>query len=535
MLGVLLSVDASFFYPRIETDQLLYLLKAKSLVETGSTAAQMSVNTRPFLYAAMPGVLRAPFLLIFSDFDAQLRGIQMMNVAIATLTAIMSAYILSWALPERAHRWAIAFAFGYTILSPDWLTNIFVPLADAPYAALTQGCLIVAAMTLTSKKPLASRGGAVALLAILFAVAFFVRYTAPVLLLFAGMLAWQRWSAKRIPPVVLAAVVIVPIVILAGLVALSADALFGRYIWEPLAFLKYTEKIGVALHLLASALPTQIVPVFNLGFEVPPLSVQLAPVFGTTPRDFAWSVTGLYMSALVIRGMLISRARFLPELVYFLAPLPVLALMTPSTTRYLMSYQPIIWICLFTGLASVTEQWRRRASPLQLRVIAGSLAIAAVAGMLLMRSARTARTAGGDVPATSIARGRAYVHDVEETFKGLRTFLEQLPAERTLLIGGGGNVGRFKVIANRDYYRPDSSLTRVARDKDVYAVLACGTAATCQEFEDWIRRQARSIDRYGRFTYEPVFDHRTQNARALVLRVIPGESPTYSASGLTAR
>ncbi|MGI9044255.1 MAG: hypothetical protein ACR2GK_09050 [Gemmatimonadaceae bacterium] len=67
MLAILFSIDPAFFYPRIETDQLLYLLKAKSLVETGSTAARLYVNADPFAYAAMPGVLRAPFLLMFDE------------------------------------------------------------------------------------------------------------------------------------------------------------------------------------------------------------------------------------------------------------------------------------------------------------------------------------------------------------------------------------------------------------------------------------------------------------------------------------
>lgn len=533
-LTLLFSVDATFFYPRIETDQLLYLLKAKSFVETGSAAASMTVNSRPFPYASMPGLLRAPFLYLFTDFDSQLRGIQVMNVLVTAITGAMSAFILSWTLPRPAHRWAIAFTFGFMIASPDWVANLLVPMTDTPYAALTLACIIIAAMTLTSKRRLAEHRGWITLFAVLFATAFFVRLTAPVLLLYTGILAWQRWRLQRVPRRFIVAALLASLALVVPLTLLASDAILGRYLWEPLTFAKNVQVIPVTLYLLASAIPSQIVPVFNIGFEVTPLTSRYSPVLATTPRDMLWTAVGLGMSAIVIRGIFALRRRFLPELLYFLAALPVLAVMTLSTVRYLMTYQPIIWAFFFTGIASIFAPVTRRLPRLQLRLLAGAAAVAAVAGVAAIRSAKTASTAGVSAPGNALTRSRAYVSDVESTFGALRVFLETTPRDSTLLIGGYGDIGRFTVIANRLYYWPDSNLVRVAREKQVYAVLACGTAAACREFDTWIAGQDRSIGRFGDFGYRPVFDLRTTSARALVRRLIPPVR-NYSASGLTDR
>ena len=54
-LAVIFSVDPAFFYPRLQTDPLRYLMKAHAFIETGSTTVKAAVNIPPFLYAAMPG------------------------------------------------------------------------------------------------------------------------------------------------------------------------------------------------------------------------------------------------------------------------------------------------------------------------------------------------------------------------------------------------------------------------------------------------------------------------------------------------
>ena len=109
--------------------------------------------------------MRAPFMMLFSDFDNQLRAIQLSNIVLVTITAVMFAYVLSWAVPRSRHWMAIGFTFGFMLLNPNWVANVFTPLADAPYAALIIAAIIVSARLVTSdrslrKRPLAIAGAA---------------------------------------------------------------------------------------------------------------------------------------------------------------------------------------------------------------------------------------------------------------------------------------------------------------------------------------------------------------------------------------
>lgn len=72
-VAVIFSVDPVYFYPRMQTDPLRYLLKAHALMETGSTVARAAVNLPPFLCASAPGVMRIPLLVAFHDFDDVIR------------------------------------------------------------------------------------------------------------------------------------------------------------------------------------------------------------------------------------------------------------------------------------------------------------------------------------------------------------------------------------------------------------------------------------------------------------------------------
>jgi hypothetical protein len=149
----------------------------------------------------------------------------------------------------------------------------------------------------------------------------------------------------------------------------------------------------------------------------------------------------------------------------------------------------------------------------------------AIGGIFFLRSAQTARTAGARNVSGVFGGERSYVGDVSATYRGLREFIETLPRNESLLVGGRGDVGRFKVIADRSYYRPDSALTKVALEKKVYAVLACSKSSECAELPRWLNIQTKNMDRFGKFRYETVYEARTPNARALVRRVIPESLP----------
>lgn len=516
-LGVFL-VDPAFFYPRLQTDPLNYLLKARALIETGSTTARWTVNLPPFAYAAMPGVLRAPLLAAFTEFDHQLRAMQLANIPLLGSVAVMSAYILSWTMPPRRHWIAVAFSFAFILLSPLWLANIFMPLADAPYAALTLATLLVAVELITSPRSPRDRSALVAFGLLLFAVAFMVRFTAPVAVVFIALLGWPRWGSSRLTPVFKWGAIAAGAVFLFVLIGFNAGAIFGRYFYEPLAFLTRGDKPGMLINLLSSALPTQIVPTFQIGFLHPPISDLFNTVFFQTAADTAWAAVGALISSVLIYGMWLSRARFLPEIGYVLAALPVLALILPSTARYLMTYQPFLWIFFYAGVSALVKRLPE-GGILRSRRAAAVTLIAAVAIVLGLRVWKVAGTGSERYFAVTMSRAPEYVTDVSRTFRALRNFIETLPRDKTLLVGGSGTQGRWKMISNQDYYHPDSTLAEVVQSRDVYMLIECGTLEACQAWRIWKRRMKARIVELGPVAFDSVFAVESHRSRAEVLRL----------------
>jgi hypothetical protein len=519
MTAAVLLIDPAFFYPRLQTDPLNYWLKAKSLVEDGTTSARWAVNIRPFAYAAMPGVIRAPLLMMFNGFDAQLRAIQLVNIPIVALVALVSAYIFSWSLPPSRHPLAIGFAFLFTLFNPVWVANIFLPLVDAPFALFTLIGIVLSVRLFAAP---VTRGRAVLVTAYILslAIAFPMRFTAPLVLVFALTLVTGKSEAPLTRHPRLIALGAVAAILLALLVALNADAIFGRYFKEISAFVIKGDKVGMFLNVTAAAIPSQIIPTFMQGFLYVPIYEYFHADFFGKPMQAAWTIVGLCLSTVAVIGMWQSRRRFLPEILYLLAGLPILGLMMPSTSRYLKSYQGFIWIFFFSGAAWIYARNRHR---LPAFVRTRTFAIAAAASLALMvvgiRSWRMIGTASEKKFAVGVTRAPDYVTDVATTFRGLRSFIETLPADRTLLISDRGSMGRWKVISGRDYYYPDSTIASIARSKDVYLVVECGTMEGCQIWNEWRRNQESRIDKFGEFTFDSVYAISRPRARAEVYRI----------------
>lgn len=521
MAALVLWIDPAFFYPRLQTDTLLYYLKAKSLVETGSTSARLAINLPPYAYTAMPGVMRAPFIAVFKDFDDQWRGMQLLNIPILASVAVMSAYIFSWVVPRRFHWLTVAFAFVFTTLSPVWIANVFSPIVDAPYAAFSLMALLLSVKILCDLRPLRSMTGSIAVYTALFVLVFLLRFTGPVLFVFAATLAYGRWNDQPISPSTKRILIVGPIVAVLLLIAFNFQAIFGRFIIELLSLLFHGEKLGMLVNLFGLAIPDQIIPSFHLGFSEPPIVDTFYTQFTHTAKDAAWTLFGFVISAVVVFGMWKSRAKFLPEILYILAPLAVLTLMLPSTPRYLMSYQAFLWLFFYEGSRIIYRRFvpgplTRRARYIAVVV---SVTVVVVAGGL--RWYRVAGTGADRSMAVSFGRAPQYISDVSTTFRSLRQFVETLPKDNTLLIGGRGEVGRWTAISNLPYYQPDSALVSVAGKKEVYLLLECGTLEVCQAFPEWKNRALNLLCMVGEFQYDSVFAVRTKWARAEVLRVRP--------------
>jgi hypothetical protein len=519
MVAGIVLVDPAFFYPRLQTDPLNYYLKADALVRTGSTSAKWAVNLGYFPYAAMPGVLRVPALLMFTEFDDQLRAMQVLNIPILGSVAVMSAYILSWLLPRDKHRVAIIFAFAFTLLSPVWIANVFLPLADAPYAAFTLAAILLTISIVCSPTPVRRRPLAVATLVLLFAIAFAIRFTAPALIAFGGILAMGRWNFSHVRSRAGILIGVAGLAFLTLLVRLNASAIFGRYFSEPLAFVRKGDKPGMLLNLFGVALPSEVVPNFVSGYLHPPIEAHFHTKFFISPRDTIWLLIGLAIGAIIVAGIWSARKKLLPEIVYFLLPLPVLALMLPSTTRYVMTYQPFVWLFFYAGVLSVAARVKVVHALVRNAKTVAAILLLAFAGTVGLRVWRFGGSSSERVHAVSAAAVPSYISDVSTTFRGLRGFLESLPKERTLLIGDKWSMGRWKLIADRDYYYPDSTLARIASTKDIYVLAECGTMEICQGWGFYKDSTRARVNRFGNFGFDSVYAFQLPRAKVQVYRI----------------
>lgn len=520
MLFAILAVDPSYFYPRLSTDPLLYYLKGLSFAESGHTAATLTVNRPPFRYMAMPGVLRSPFMMIFDDFDSQLRAIQISNVAAVALVAVMHAHILSWVLPIARHWMAIGFAFGFMLLSPVWAANVFSPLAEAPYSVFTFASLLLILRLVCSGRPLRHQIPTVLLALATFTLAFLVKFTAPALFVFAGVLVLGRARKNGTSGQKVAAGGAAALAVLVLLLAVNWDVLSKRYFPDLLHFYWNADKVDMVFHLIGSALPSQVIPDFYLGFSHPPALNAYQPALVFTPGDLVLAVVGVGISVTIFLGIWKTRNRFAPEIAYFLCALPLLTLIIPSTARYLMAYQPILWMFFYVGAATLLQPLTSRVRKGALLPVGGLLVAAAIAaGLVLLRSSRMAGTESKRATSISIGETRGYVGEVSSTFRQLRGFLETLDKDQTLLIGTRGNFGRWKAISGLSYYRPDSALEEAAAKRDVYLLLECGTFDTCEHFAGWERQGRDSLGKFGRFDFDSVFARSSVHAKARVYRL----------------
>lgn len=520
MLVAIFSVDPAYYYPRLITDQLLYYLKAQSFVVHGTTDASVAVNLAPFNYAAAPGLLRAPFMYVFADFDDQLRAIQVTNVAMAVMLGTLFAYVVSWVLPLRLHSAAVAYSFATLLFNPVWATNVLSPLADLPYALASLGALVVLTRLVCGTTREQNSVAMMALLVALFALAFVFRFTAPVLLAYGWVLHRSRHNGGDSGGRISRRVYLAILAILGLLIALNFRTIVFGYLWQPTALFARGDRAGMLINIFANAVPTAVIPGFDLLYRYHPLTSQSHLVFGSSPPDIVILVVASVISACVIAGMWAERRRLSPELAYVLAPLAVLAAMVPSTARYLLSYQPIVWMFMYAGTnaaftrVSPRVSWRPAYTGFAILVACGALG-----GLLYVRSARLAGEGRVTLSNFSPGASRRHAPEVAQIYRALRTFLESVPGDRSLIIGERAATGQWKAIAGRDHYMPDSNLVAAARSHEVYLVVACPTRVECTDFDGADARARERLFLYGRFKFDQVFAARNVYASARVYRL----------------
>jgi hypothetical protein len=198
-------------------------------------------------------------------------------------------------------------------------------------------------------------------------------------------------------------------------------------------------------------------------------------------------------------------------------------LIIPSAARYLMPYQPLLWIFFYGGATLL-------AAPVALRIAARprapligiALLLLAGSGLAYVRSKRVAGAGIEGSTPISIGAVRRYTTEVASTFRSLRGFLETLPRDRTLLVSTFGSAGRWHVISGFDYYRPDTVLSTTVARREMYLLVECGTLDQCQDFDAYDARMKKELERFGVYSYSLVYSAATPHAKARVYRIRNG-------------
>jgi len=185
-----------------------------------------------------------------------------------------------------------------------------------------------------------------------------------------------------------------------------------------------------------------------------------------------------------------------------------------------MSYQPFIWIFFYLGVRHLLRKHGGRIPVvLRSRTMVAGVAFVILGVVVGLRWWRLGGTASERVLAVTVTSAPRYVSEVSSTFRGLRSFLETLPADETLLIGAHESTGRWNAISRRNYYVPDSALASVVRSKDVYLLAECGTLEVCQSWPFWKDVMRRRVEEFGEFAFDSVFAAASPRARVEVFRI----------------
>jgi hypothetical protein len=353
---------------------------------------------------------------------------------------------------------------------------------------------------------------------VFFAIALLIKFTAPALLLvpILLLLGKERRGSKRNPRLTLL-VTAAALILIVTFAIVSAPVLkyYGKI---GMSYIQEGDHIAMVTNLFALAVPSQLLPSFYGAFATPPLANDLHPNFFVTTRDVVVTAVGILISAVVVIGMISRRRELAPEIAYVIAPLPILLPIVSSTARYLMTYQPFVWLFFLAGMAMLARPLVSRVGERRAAVVgAGAMAVL-LATALVLRVSRVSGNFSRGQPVVSARAATGYIRDVSSTFREARVFLERLPREQTLLVSPAVP-GRWTAILGLPYYAPDKNLEEVAKTQTLYLITECGTQEPCQDFSAWDSSQRAQVERFGQFRFVPVFDRERRYSKVRVYRI----------------
>ncbi len=513
-LILLRYIDIGFFYGRMYGDPLHYFYRAANFIQYGNGNARYAENALPMIdCVSLPSYLRLPAFLLADSFDGRLRLIQLSNIVIVVLLGILFSYYLSKVLPRKCSGWAIAFSFLFLMVCGFWQKNVFLPLVDSFFALSTISAILIM-RSIGSLTPISrQKMWQLTLVLLLITVSFLLKITGLLLVLyflahFYEDIAIKTRSNSKLPIIVafIAAIFSVAMVWVNYTMILF-------YVNAGIYRMQISKPLDWVLNFAARALPSQILPNYNYYYSRGSNTFVTFHWFSNV-QDVILLIVGLIITCIILMGIWRSRKTHLPEIIYLLSVIPIIAPIMTSTDRYLGPYQPLIWLFFYNGIAiqkrEVVGEASSKASSYRLFIVACMVAAlffgTRVYGLMKVSGDKYYKVSG-------------MIKDVSSVNSALRDFLSSLNPERTRLLYTGGDDGKWRVIVGLKYYAPDENLSAIVSRYDTYIVVDREVRFR-RDYNAAVKNAFISLEQFGKFRIYPVFEQDNQYAKATVLRVV---------------
>ncbi len=466
-------VSPGIVYAKLQWDAAVYLAQARHLWTMGSASEiVLGDGLAPIVYSPLTAYVRAPLFGLTDDPATLVRLVQVENVALLALLGCIASLYMALRLPPGASRkWLAAPWIILTLTYNPWALNLVLPLGDHVYAVLTMSVLLLAVEPVAGVRTHGSPWRLVAL-GILAGLAMVQKFTS-LALLPAVLLPYVHSSR-------VARLLLVPVLVTVAVATWLGRGLFAFYIQG--AFQRYLDgrsiteiALNTLTNLIVAALPNQIVPNFSYLFHRDFGATHAVLFSDLSSANAMFALLGCALTALIVAGAWIMRRTMSTELIFVLAVVPVYAIVSNSTARYLSSVQPVLLVWLIAALSRYRQAWCAtpiKALPVKLLHSRWSLAAAGVVAACIIVSnltrsftARRASTLSGtkhflDSLSTGFERGRNELAKLQRANPDLQ-LLDQADDIRWYAIAGIG------------YVSSDRVFTSVCAGRAAYAVFAC--------------------------------------------------------------
>lgn len=468
------ALGPGLVYAKLQSDAAVYLVQARHLWFEGSAwNFAIADGTPPILYTPVPAYLRAPLFGLAADAGTVVLLVQLQNLVLLGLLGVVSQRYLVRRLPAGASAaWQVAPWLCLALTYNPWIVNLALPMGDHLFALLTMGSVLA---FVEAEHRVAPRARWLILTSgfLMTAVAAVQKVTGAGALGYAAVLAGRGGRGRW----VLAA---------AGVTALVTFGLFGgvhRHTFGVGAshYLSKRDPALVALdtvlNLVVAAVPNQLVPNFSYLLARDFSATHAVTTAALTGPNLPWLLAGCALTALVAAGAWRERRRLAPELAMLALTVPVYALATNSTSRYLASMQPVFWLLAVAGGQVLTARLPKPGPKTWAAAAAALLVAVGLIATNLSRSfsARHAATAA-DLP--------DFLRELARTFEsGQRDLLARSARQPAPWIVLTNDDIRWYALAGARYLPAAGAAAAACRGEEVYTVFACD-ARNCE-------RQAR--------------------------------------------